>query len=80
MSEPPVTLEELRGVDLFDGLSDADLAEWVALAQARHVQAGEIIAEQGEETRGLQLLLDQLHLLHELSDRPDIDHCPLRVR
>jgi signal transduction histidine kinase len=58
MSEPPVTLEELRGVDLFDSLSDADLAEWVALARARHVQAGEIVAEQGEEPPGLQLLLE----------------------
>src|SRR3984957_19703161 len=58
MSEPPVTLEELRGVDLFDGLSDTDLAEWIAHARARHVQAGEIIAEQGEEPPGLQLLLE----------------------
>lgn len=58
MSEAPTTLEELRGVDLFDGLSDADLAEWVALAHTRRVPAGEIIAEQGEEPRGLQLLLD----------------------
>ena len=49
MSEPPVTLEELRGVDLFDSLSDADLAEWVTLAHARRVQAGGIIVEQGEE-------------------------------
>jgi signal transduction histidine kinase len=58
VSEPPVTLEELRAVDLFDSLSDTDLAEWVALAQARHVQAGEVIAEQGEEPPGLQLLLE----------------------
>src|SRR3984957_16544072 len=58
MSEPPVTLEELRGVDLFDGLSDTDLAEWIALARTRRVNAGEIIAEQGEEPPGLQLLLE----------------------
>jgi signal transduction histidine kinase len=58
MSEPPVTLEELRSVDLFDGLSDTDLLEWVALARTRHVDPGEIIAEQGEEPPGLQLLLE----------------------
>jgi signal transduction histidine kinase len=58
VSAAPVTLEELRGVDLFDGLGDAELAEWVELADARHVGAGEIIAEQGEEPPGLQLLLE----------------------
>jgi signal transduction histidine kinase len=58
MSERPVTLQELRGVDLFDGLSDAELAEWVGIAHVRHVAPGEIIAEQGEEPPGLQLLLE----------------------
>jgi signal transduction histidine kinase len=58
VSEAPVTLQELRGVDLFDGLSDAELAEWVGVAHARHVGPGEIIAEQGEEPPGLQLLLE----------------------
>jgi signal transduction histidine kinase len=58
VNEPPVTLAELRGVDLFDGLSDAELAEWVPVAHTRHVDPGEIIAEQGEEPPGLQLLLD----------------------
>ncbi len=51
MSASPVTVEELRGVDLFDSLSDAELAEWVKLAHARHVEAGGIIAEQGEGRR-----------------------------
>jgi signal transduction histidine kinase len=58
VSEAPVTLEELRGVDLFDSLSDDELAEWVPLAHARHVDPGGIIAEQGEEPQGLQLLLE----------------------
>ncbi len=56
--EPPVTLEELRGVDLFDTLDDAALAEWVWLAHPRRVPAGGVIAEQGEEPPGLQLLLE----------------------
>lgn len=58
VSERPVTLEELRGVDLFDSLDDAELAEWVPLARTRYVLAGEVIAEQGEEPPGLQLLLE----------------------
>jgi signal transduction histidine kinase len=58
MTEPPVTLEELRGVDLFEGLGDDELVEWVAVAQTRHVETGEVIAEQGEEPPGLQLLLE----------------------
>jgi signal transduction histidine kinase len=58
MSEEPVTLEELRSVDLFDSLDDAQLAEWVPLARAHRVGAGEVIAEQGEELSGLQLLLE----------------------
>ena len=57
MSEPPVTVEELRTVDLFEELDDAQLAEWAAVAIPSRVYAGEIIAEQGAENRGMQLLL-----------------------
>ena len=58
MSVAPVTLAELRAVDLFDDLNDTELAEWIPLARSRHVGAGEVIVEQGEEPPGLQLLLD----------------------
>ncbi|HEV3070223.1 MAG TPA: ATP-binding protein [Solirubrobacteraceae bacterium] len=58
MNDAPVTLEELRTVDLFDDLNDEELAQWVLLARPRHVAAGEVIAEQGEEPPGLQLLLE----------------------
>jgi signal transduction histidine kinase len=58
MSAAPVTLEELRTVDLFDDLTDEELALWVAVAHPRHVAPGEVIAEQGEESPGLQLLLE----------------------
>jgi len=57
VSEPPVTVEELRTVDLFEELDDAQLAEWAAVAIPSRVYAGEIIAEQGAENRGMQLLL-----------------------
>jgi len=58
MSDAPITLEELRTVDLFDDLDDTELAEWVALARPRAVQPGDVIAEQHEEPIGLQLLLE----------------------
>jgi signal transduction histidine kinase len=53
----PVTLADLRAVDLFDDLSDDELGEWVAVASERLVGPGELIVEQGEEVPGLQLLL-----------------------
>ncbi|HWX45065.1 MAG TPA: ATP-binding protein [Solirubrobacteraceae bacterium] len=57
MTEVPVTLEELRTVDLFDDLDEGELAQWVAVAHPRHVEPGELLAEQGEEA-SLQLLLE----------------------
>jgi signal transduction histidine kinase len=56
--EPPVTLEELRKVDLFEELDDEQLAAWVPVAHTYRVPAGGIVAEQGEENRGMNLLLE----------------------
>jgi signal transduction histidine kinase len=58
MSDAPITLEELRAVDLFDDLDDLELAEWVSLARPRSVEPGGVIAEQDEEPIGMQLLLE----------------------
>jgi signal transduction histidine kinase len=58
VTERPVTVEELRAVDLFDDLDDAELAKWVAVARVRRVEPGGLIAEQGEEPKGLSLLLE----------------------
>ena len=55
--EQPVTLQELRTIDLFEELSDEQLAEWIPVAHAYLAPAGHVIAEQGEENRGMQLLL-----------------------
>jgi signal transduction histidine kinase len=54
----PVTVQELRTVDLFDDLDDVELAKWVAVARPRHLGPGDVIAEQGEEPSGLSLLLE----------------------
>jgi signal transduction histidine kinase len=57
-TDAPVTPEELRTVDLFDDLDEPELAQWVAVARPYHLGPGETIAEQGQEPRGLQLLLE----------------------
>ena len=57
MSEP-LTLAELRAVDLFDDIDDEQLAEWVAVAGAESLEPGDLIFEQGVEPPGLKLLLE----------------------
>jgi signal transduction histidine kinase len=52
------TVADLRPVDLFDDLSDEELAKWAAVAKPYDHRAGEVIAEQGEEPDGVVLLLD----------------------
>jgi signal transduction histidine kinase len=60
MTEPGqhVSLDELRGIDLFDDLDDAALAEFAAVAVVRDVAPGTVLAEQGQELAGVDLLLD----------------------
>jgi signal transduction histidine kinase len=54
----PVTLEELRRVDLFDGIDDDQLAEWLAVARLHDVEPGELIVEEQDHVPGLILLLE----------------------
>ena len=58
MTEPQITLAELRAVDLFDDLSDAELGPWVSVAVPLQLEPGELIAEYDEQPRGLTLLLE----------------------
>ncbi len=51
------TVADLRPVDLFDDLDDAQLAEWAAVAKPFDHMAGEVISEQGVEPPGMILLL-----------------------
>ncbi|MEV4423375.1 ATP-binding protein [Patulibacter sp. NPDC049589] len=53
----PVTLEELRGIDLFDDLDDEALGTWVAVTKVREVPKGERLAEPNGVPIGVQLLL-----------------------
>ena len=58
MTGSEITLAELRRFDLFDDLDDAELALWIPLVSLRDVPAGEIVADQGEAARGVDLLLE----------------------
>jgi signal transduction histidine kinase len=53
-----VTLAELRSVDLFDDLSDEQLAEWVEATSVEALEPGDVVFEQGVEPPGLKLLLE----------------------
>jgi signal transduction histidine kinase len=54
----PVTLAELRAVDLFDDIDDDQLGKWVDVASVEQLEPGGLIFEQGEEPAGLKLLLE----------------------
>jgi signal transduction histidine kinase len=53
-----IAFEDLRRVDLFDDLDDAQLEEWVAATTPRDVEKGEVIAESGEVPPGVFLLFE----------------------
>jgi signal transduction histidine kinase len=52
------TVDELRPIDLFDGLDDEHLAEFAARAELREYKAGEMVAREGEREPAVYLLLD----------------------
>ena len=43
MSAAPVTVADLRPVDLFDDLDDEGLAAWAAVAEPLNADAGEVV-------------------------------------
>jgi signal transduction histidine kinase len=64
----PVTLEAVRAVDLFDGLTDEELELWREATQAFRIAGGEIVHEQDTSPRGLLLLLDGNTRMYKLAD------------
>jgi signal transduction histidine kinase len=58
MTVAPVNLAELRAIDLFDDLDDAQLEDFLAVAKVRIYEPGEVVAEQGEEVPGVVLQLE----------------------
>lgn len=58
MSATAPSVEELRAIDLFDGLGDEQLGTWAAAAEMRTVEDGEVLVEQDAPSEGLWLLLE----------------------
>jgi signal transduction histidine kinase len=68
--DTPVSVADLRPVDLFDDLDDAALAEFAAVAQSRHVEPGDVVLEAGQPPEGLFCLLEgTLQLQQQDGDR-----------
>ncbi len=68
-----ISVADLRPVDLFDDIDDAQLAEWAAVAQRLHYEPGDLLAEQGAEVDGLSCLLAgeaQTSIVHEGRTEP----------
>src|SRR4051812_45141446 len=64
----PVTLDDLRRIDLFDDLDGEALERWCAATQGFNVPAGDVIAEQDASARGLMLLLDGRLRMYRVAD------------
>lgn len=59
MSEPErPTLEDLHRIDLFDGLDDEQLRRWQQVAVIRTASAEDVVAEAGDASAGVFLLLE----------------------
>ena len=69
-SAAPVTVADLRPVDLFDDLGDKELAEWAAAAEWRDAEVGDVVLEENTESEGLLCLLEgTLQLFRHEGDR-----------
>jgi hypothetical protein len=53
-----ITLADLRSLDLFDGVEDDELQEFVDVTTEETAEPGTVIAEHGEPSRGVVLLLE----------------------
>ena len=58
MTTAVATLEELRAIDLFDGVEDAALQAWVDACEPYPAAKGELVIDEASEIRGLYLLLE----------------------
>ncbi len=69
----PVTVAELRSINLFDGIDDDALAEFAAVAGRQEVREGDIVADHGTERASVLLLLEgvMVALMVRAGDRAD---------
>jgi signal transduction histidine kinase len=56
MSHPSV--EQLRSIDLFEGLEESELERWAQASEIRQLHLGEPAAEQGQPSRAFRLVLE----------------------
>jgi signal transduction histidine kinase len=56
MSHPSV--DQLRSIDLFEGLDEAELERWAQAAELRQLQLGDPAAEQGQPSGAFRLVLE----------------------
>jgi signal transduction histidine kinase len=56
MSHPSV--EQLRSIDLFEGLDEPELERWAQAAELRQLHLGDPAAEQGQPSRAFRLVLE----------------------
>jgi signal transduction histidine kinase len=52
------SVEQLRGIDLFEGLGEQELERWAQAAELREVEPGEPVTEQGALVLSFHLVLD----------------------
>jgi signal transduction histidine kinase len=58
MTPAPITLAELRGIDLFDDIDDVQLADWLAATTVGEAAAGDVLSEQGHKAPGVHFILE----------------------
>jgi signal transduction histidine kinase len=58
MTTAAITIDELRAIDLFDGLTADELERWLAVTHTFTAQPGEVLAQPGEPVSGVLLLLE----------------------
>jgi signal transduction histidine kinase len=58
VSTTAVSIADLRQIDLFDDLDDEELGRWAAVTQIREFRAGDIIAEQGQHSQAMYMVLE----------------------
>jgi signal transduction histidine kinase len=63
-----LTLGQLRAIDLFEGLEDAELERWLAAAQPFSAEPGEVLLEHAELVSGLVLLFEGVVETQIISD------------
>ena len=58
MSTTTLTAADLRPVDLFDDLSDAELEQWASVATMHEFEAGDVLVDQNQPLGSFWLLLE----------------------